>query len=236
MFESRRVGLHQLDRGTQRIGHIHHIHIYVVRYGAGKTARAHGLVIYLDSIVGGSAAGQRHIGDDARKTHRTRIDAETRVIIVGEQLARYLAYAIYSIGLHDSILRSVVAREIAAERTDRAGREERAFLLAGYLQRVLQSTHVDTHRQLRILLAGSRQQRDEVVDSIDTILVHQLGVTRTVKGIESFERTLGAERFARFDIGSEDVRRTVNFSQIWHQLRSDLTSGAQNQYAFHKFR
>jgi hypothetical protein len=179
---------------------------------------------------------ERDVRNNARKTHRAGIDAVFVVVVVAQHFARDLADAVDRRGLHDGILRGPVLGRGGAEGADRAGREERAVVLAGHFERVVQRTHVDVPRHLGIALADGREQRHEVEDRVDMVTGDHRGHGRSVKGVEHFERPRFAESLAFAHVGGDDVAVAVDFAQVNRQLGTYLASGAYYQYTFHGFR
>ena len=150
------------------------------------------------------------IRSDRGEAHRASIDAEARVVVVRQELASYLAYAINGVGLHHGILRGLIAGEVATESTDRAGGKYRTVLLASDLQRVLQSAHIDTHSQLGVLLTSCREECYKVEDRVNLVLVDKLGISLSIKSIESLERTRLSQYCIVLNIGCQDIICTVD--------------------------
>ena len=226
MHEFRGIGLHQLHAGAQGVGHVHHVHVYVRRHGAGEAAVPDRLVVDLHGVVGRAAAGQRDVRNQTRETHRAGIDAEARVVVVAHQLARDLAHAVHGRRTHHRILRRLVLGRRGAERTDRRGGEHGALAVAGHLQRVGQRTDVDLPGQLGVLLTHGRQQRHEVENGVDAVSRHDRSHGRNVECVEHFERTLLGQRRTFAHVGGDDVGIAVDLAQIGRQLRTDLTACA----------
>ena len=189
MNQTGRIGLHQLHAGVQRVGHVHHVHIDVARNRAGEAARFHRIVENLDGIVRRAPARQRDARDDARETDAARIDSVLAVIVVAQQLARDLADAVDRIRSHQRVLRRTLLGRRQAERADRAGSEQRAAILAGDVERVHQRPHVDIPRQLRVFLAHGAQQRDQVENRIDLVLVDRIAVSMRIERVQHDERS-----------------------------------------------
>ena len=225
MHELRGVGLHQFDAGTQRIGHVDHVHIDVRRYGAGEPARPDRLIVDLDGVVGRTAARQRDVRDNARKTHRTGIHTVLMVVVIPQHLARDLTDAVDGRGLHDRVLRGLVLGGRGPEGADRTGREEGAMVLARHLERIVERPHIDVPGHLRITFAHSREQSDQVEDRIDVVTRHDRRHRRRIERIEHFERAGLAEGLAFAHVGSHDIVVAVNFAQIDCQLGTNLASG-----------
>ena len=89
-------------------------------------------------------------------------------------------------------------------------------------------------RHLGIALADGRQQGHEVEDRVDLVSGDDRGYRRGVECVEHFERAVGPQRLAFTYVGGHDVARAVNTAQVGRQFRSDLTSGADNKYLFHR--
>ena len=210
----RRVGLHQFDAGAQGVGHVDHIHVDVRRNGTGEFAAPDRLVINLHGVVGRTAAGQRDARYDARETHRTGVDAVFVVVVVPEQFARDLADAVDRRRLHDRVLRGFVLGRRRPEGADRRGGEQRAMVLPGHFERIVERPHVDVPGHLGIAFADGRQQGHEVEDRVDAVTGHDRGHGRCVEGVEHLERTVPGQRPALAHVGSDDVRAAVDTAQV----------------------
>ena len=230
----RRVGLHQLDARTQRIGHVNHIHVDVRRHRTGEPARLDRLIIDFDGIVGRTATGQGDIGNDARETHRTGVDTIFMVVIITEQFARDFADTIDGRRLHDGILRGFLFGRRRTERTDGTRREQCAMMLTGHLERIVERTHIDVPSHLGIALADRRKQRHQVEYRIDPMTGDDRSHRRSIQRIEDFERARFAERLAFAHIGRNDMRIAVNFTEVNCQFGTDLAAGTYNEDSFHR--
>ena len=155
------------------------------------------------------------------------------MVIVSEQFARDLADAVDGRGLHDRILRSSILGRRGAESTDRRGGKQRAVMLAGHLERVVERPHVDVPSHLGIALADGRQQGHEVEDRIDVVTGHHRSHGRRVEGVQHLERSVLGQRPALAHVGGHDVRTAVDPAQKNCQLGTDLASGAYYQDTFH---
>ena len=221
----RRVGLHQFDAGAQGVGHVDHVHVDVRRNGTGEFAAPDRLVVNLHGVVGRTAAGQRDARYDARETHRTGVDAVFVVVVVPEQFARDLADAVDRRWLHDRVLRGFVLGRRRPEGADRRGGEQRAMVLPGHFERIVERPHVDVPGHLRVTFAHSREQSDQVEDRINMVTRHDRSHCRRIERIEHFERAGLAEGLAFAHVCRHDIVVTVNFAQIDCQLGTNLASG-----------
>ena len=78
----------------------------------------HSRIVDFHGIVGGAAAGQRQVADEARKTDAAGVHAEAGEVVVAQQLARHLGNAVDGVRPLDGVLRRVVVRRGGAEGTD----------------------------------------------------------------------------------------------------------------------
>ena len=228
-----RVSLHEVHNRFERVGHVHHIHIYVGRHGAGVVTRLYSLVEYLHSIVGGATAGHGYIGDDAGEAHATGVNTKAAVVVVAEHLARNLAHTIDGVGLHHNVLRGVVLGVVATKGTNATGRKERATILAGNLQRVHQRPHVDVPRTLGILLAGGGEYGHKVEDGVDVIAPNECGVGLAVENVENLKGTVIGEEGTISEVGSNDILGTIDFAKMRGQLGANLAACACDKNTFH---
>ena len=70
------VGLHNVDHGLLGVGHVHHVHEGTFLQGADELLALDGGVVDLDGVVGGAAAGEGLVADEAREADRAGVDAE----------------------------------------------------------------------------------------------------------------------------------------------------------------
>ena len=214
MYELRRIGLHQLHAGTQRIGHVHHVHIDIARHGAGEAARTDRFVVDLHRVVGRTATRKGHVGNQSGETHRTGIHTETAVVIVAEHLARHLAYAVHRRRTHHGILRSLVLGRRGTERADRTGGEQRTVILTGHLQRIHQRTDIDLPCRLGLRFANSRQQGYQVKNRIDLLTRHHFRHCIGIQGVHHLERSRLGKLLALAHVRCDHIVVSVNFTEI----------------------
>jgi len=97
------------------------------------------------------------------------------VVVVAHQLASDLGHAIDRDWTQDGILGYVVLNIVLAEGADRAGSKYLAIELASHLEDVKSPKDVKVPGDFRLLLAAPRQQRGQVVDCGDLVLLHDIG-------------------------------------------------------------
>ena len=182
--EFARVGFHQVDGGFQRVGHVHHVHEGAFRDGADEFLALHGGIVDLHGVVGGAAAGEGHVGDEARETYRTGVHAEAFEIVVAEQLAGDLGDAVDGFGPLDGVLRGHVVRGVGTESADGTRGEQGAAHLTGYFQAVDEGAHADVPAEHRVGLGLCREDGGEVVDRVDVVFLHRVGDVLRVGGVD----------------------------------------------------
>ena len=157
MPEPRRVSFHQTDGSVQCVGHVHHVHERTGLDGAAERLAPSRGVEDVDGIVRRATARRRHVRDQPREAHATRVDAEAGVIVVAEQLARHLRHAIHGVWPADGILRRHVFRRTVAKGSDRAGGEDGAAPFTGHFEHVHQAVDSDVPRQAVLAFGHGRE-------------------------------------------------------------------------------
>ena len=199
--------------------------------GADEFLALHGVVIDVDSIVGGSATRRCDVGDESREAHRACVDAKLQCIVVAEQLAAHLCNAVHGAWLLDGVLRSAVLRSVGAERADGTRREDGAAIFARDFQGVHQAADGDFPRQLRLALGHSAKQGGKIVDGVDVVFFHCIGNLLSIGDVDNHRRSALGEfalRLCSGDVTGHDVAAFVNASQFHSQLTAYLASRANN--------
>ena len=126
---------------------VHHIHVCTFSDGTSEFLAFHSSVIDFYCVVGSTATGQRHVGNEARETHRTSIHAKTFEVIVAQQFASHLSHTVNGARALNGVLRGHVVRRIGTESADRTGRKEGATVLTRNFQTVEQRANTDIPAQ-----------------------------------------------------------------------------------------
>ncbi len=150
-------------------------------------------------IIRGPAAGQRLAADDARIADAAGIHAKAFDIVITQQLAGHLAYAVHGRRPQDGLLGRVVPRRVGAKHSDGTGTKNPGQLLfPGYFQDIVQAVDVDLPGQVRPLLADGGEDGRHVIDGIDLVLVHHRFQRLAAGYVDELEWPLFAENCTRF--------------------------------------
>ena len=226
VFQAALVGMEQVERGLQAVGHVHHRQHRVFGQEAFEFAVLDGIVINLYRIVGSAAARQGFAGNDTGITYSTDIHAVFEVVVGTYQFAADLGHPVHRGGLEHGVLRRHVSRRGRTERGHRAGCENPldAFF-AGYVVDGGRAAHVDVPSQRRVLFAYGRQNGGQVEDSVDFVLVNQFGQPFAVQYIQLFDRTavfdLVGDPF-EVQVRGNHIFTSVNLTQGTGQFGTDL--------------
>ena len=212
--ESGRIRFHELDDGIEGVRHVHHVHVGAFLNEAGIRMIFQGFIIDVNRVVGGSAAGQRDIGNEAGEADTAGVDAILFKVVVTQQLAGYLGNSVHCRRTLQGVLRRVHLGGAGSEGADGGRGEEMEVLLPGQFQRVDQTAHVDGPRQLGLGFSNCRQQSRQVDQGVRIVLLHDLGHHFGVRHIENLEGSAGAGDIAFIppDIRGDDFVGSVYFS------------------------
>ena len=214
MYQLILVGLHQLDSGMQGIGHVHHVHTRTLTDGTNKLFAFNCRVIDVYGVVGCSTSWRCYVRDNARETHRTRVNPILLLVIVAQQFGCNFRYTIDSSRALDSVLRCHYVRRVGPERTNRTRCKHCATVLACHFQDVPQPVNANLPCQSRLALGHNRKQSGQVVDGVDVVLAHHFGnhlrICHVGNGTRSciFQLAFG---FCSLNVACHHVTVTVTF-------------------------
>ena len=184
--------------------------------------------------VGGAAAGEGHVADEAGETYTAGVHAETGEVVVGEQLAGDFGHTVDGVGALDGILRGVVVGSAGTEGTDGTRGEDGAAEEAGNLKAVDQRADAYVPTQHGVELGGGAQDGGEVVDGVDVVLLHGSGYLHDLRRVDTLNGTaLVGVALQRTKVAAHNIVVTIDVSQITGQLGTYLSAGTNYKYSFH---
>jgi len=228
------VGFHDVNHGLLGVGHVHHVHVSAFLEGADEFLAFDGGIVDFDGVVGGAAAGEGLIADEAGETDAAGVDTEAGEIVVGEQLAGHLGDAVDGVGALDSVLRGVVVGSAGAEGANGAGGEDGAAEKAGHLKAVDEAADAHIPAEHGVELGGGAEDGGEVVDGVDVVLLYSSGYLHDLGRVDALHgATLVGVALEGTEVAADNVVVTINVSQITGQLGTNLSAGTNYKYSLH---
>lgn len=228
-------GLHQLQRGANGVGHVHHGQRGIGTQEARVPILAESVVEDVHGVVGSAAAGWGHVADQAGVAQTAHVEPVAAVVIVAEQLAGELGDAIHGGGVHDAILRGEVAGSVRAEGGDGGGPEHaRDLVRHARVEHVDEPLQVDVPRRGGVFLAGGGEQCGEVVDGVDLVLAQQALREAGREHIGGLADELRVSSEAEcFAVGRDDECSGGQLEQGGHEFGAELAAGTENEDTRH---
>lgn len=171
----RHVAVRHAVTHLEAVGHVHHGQRGLRPQEALVLPVLQGLVVDLHRVVGGAAPRQRLVGDDARVAHGAEIYPELPVVVLAQQLHVHLGGPVDCGGSQDRCIARVEAGRRWPEHCDGGRNEHLALVDGGDFEHVLRAARVHLHSQLRVALADSGEERRQVHDGVDVVLLHVSG-------------------------------------------------------------
>ena len=198
MHETAWIGLHYLYGRTQRVGHVHHVHVCARFEGTFELLAFDSRVIDVYGIVCGAASGRCRIGNKARESNRACVDAETFCIIVAQKLAADFCDAVDGIRTLDGILRCLYVRSAMPERSYGTRGEYGTAVFSCHFESVEKTSYSDRPCELRFGFGYSREKGGEIVDCVDIVFLYDIGDLLWIGYVDNFSGTaLGKYPFGR---------------------------------------
>ena len=225
------VRQHDVRRRLQGIRHVHHVHEGAGCDRADELLAPDRSIVDVHGVVRRAAARQRHVRNETREAHGTRVHAVFVEVVVTEQFGRDLRAAVHRPRPLDGVLGRVDMRRLGTEGTDGGRREHGAAVLAGHFENIQQSVDLDVPGHERLALGHGGQQGREVVDRVDLVLRDNIRQLGSVPHVGLLRRP----RCQQFPLGlhAGDVARN-NISLREHvpdfhrEFRSDLAGRTDN--------